>query len=109
MARDRGLEELLREELAGTSGLSEKALFGGWAWLLHGNLLCGARDDGVLLRLGKGNDHQALETEGVTPMLSRGRVMPGWVRVAPKALGDAAFTKRLVAEAVRFVRSLPRK
>ena len=34
MARDAGLEELLREELGQRPGLSEKAMFGGWAFLL---------------------------------------------------------------------------
>ncbi|MGH6823717.1 MAG: cold-shock protein, partial [Methylocella sp.] len=49
MARDEGLEELLREDLEAESGLTEKAMFGGRAWLLNGNLLCGARDDGMLV------------------------------------------------------------
>ena len=30
-------------------------MFGGWAWLLRGNLVCGAREDGLLARLGKGS------------------------------------------------------
>jgi hypothetical protein len=42
MARDPGLEHLLSEYLASTAGLSEKAMFGGRAWLMDGNLLCGA-------------------------------------------------------------------
>lgn len=53
MARDEGLEELLRDDLRAEPGLTETAMFGGWAWLLNGNLLCGARDDGILARLGK--------------------------------------------------------
>jgi hypothetical protein len=53
-----GLEELLRECLQAEPGLTE--MFGGRAWLLNGNLLCGARDDGMLARLGKGNEDWAL-------------------------------------------------
>jgi hypothetical protein len=30
-----------------------KAMFGGWALLLNGNLLCGARAGGMLVRLGR--------------------------------------------------------
>ena len=41
MARDKGLEELLNENLAGMPGLTQKAMFGGMAWLVNGNLLCG--------------------------------------------------------------------
>ena len=56
MARDPGLEELINAELADIPGVTQKAMFGGLAWLVHGNLLCGARKDSLLVRLGKGND-----------------------------------------------------
>jgi hypothetical protein len=109
MARDAGLEELLREDLADERGLAEKPMFGGIAWLLHGNLLCGARDDGMLARLGKGNDAWALALPDIIPMISRGRPMPGWVRAGPAAFGDDALRRKLLAAALGFVRSLPRK
>ena len=57
MARDRGLEELLNDRLESVSGLTQKAMFGGWAWLVNGNLLCGARVGSMLVRLGK--EHEA--------------------------------------------------
>ncbi len=75
LARDAGLEELLREDLGTPSGLTEKAMFGGWAWLLNGHLLCAARDDGMLARLGKDRDGWALDLPDVVPMISRGRRM----------------------------------
>ena len=64
MARNKVLEQLLGDDLAQVRGITEKAMFGGWAWLLNGNLLCGARNDGMLVRLGKGNDAWALATPG---------------------------------------------
>lgn len=109
LARDEGLEELLREDLGMEPGLSEKAMFGGRAWLLNGNLLCGARDDGMLVRLGKDRDRWALEMPGVAPMISRGRPMQGWVRAGPAAFGDDALRRKLVEAALAFVRSLPAK
>ena len=107
LARDEGLEELLREDLKAESGLSEKAMFGGWAWLLNGNLLCGARDDGMLARLGKNKDGWALDTPDIVPMISRGRRMQGWVRAGPAAFGDDAMRRKLLGAALAFVRSLP--
>ena len=109
MARDSGLEELLREHLDPKLGLTERPMFGGWAWLLHGNLLFGARDDGVLVRLGKGNDRWALEIDGIVPMVSRERVMSGWVRVAPETFADDTLAVRLFDAALAFVRTLPPK
>lgn len=53
MARDKGLEETLNDDLTGTPGLSQKAMFDGWPWLLYGNLLCGARNHGMLVGLAR--------------------------------------------------------
>ena len=109
MARDEGLEELIRNELPRQLALTEKAMFGGWAWLVNGNLLIGARSDGMLARLGKGNDAWALALPRVGPMISRGRAMAGWVRAAPAAYGDDALRARLIAAALAFVQGLPPK
>lgn len=109
MARDKGLEELLNEMLDGVPGMTQKAMFGGWAWLVNGNLLCGARQGGMLVRLGKRNDTWALEIPGVVPMIMRGRRMHGWIRAAPDVYGDDALRLKLVNAALQFNQSLPRK
>ena len=84
-------------------------MFGGRAWLLGGNLLCAARDDGMLTRLGADNDGWALKTPGIGPMISRGRPMRGWVRAAPEAYGDDALRRKLIDAALSFVKALPAK
>ncbi|EQD52994.1 hypothetical protein B1A_12535 [mine drainage metagenome] len=107
MARDRFLEELVNDELRSEPGVTDKAMFGGWAWLLNGKLLCGARDDGMLVRLGKGKDTWALQIPGIVPMFSGARRMHGWVRADPEAYGDDTLRRKLVTCALDFVRSLP--
>jgi len=109
LARDRGLEALLNDSLATVHGLTQKAMFGGLAWLVNGNLLCGARSDGLLVRLGKENEAWALEIPGVVPMVSGGRPMRGWVRAAPAVYVNDALRQRLVEAALEFNRSLPKK
>ena len=109
MARDQGLEELLNNNLTSVSGLTQKAMFGGWAWLVNGNLLCGARTDGMLVRLGKGNDAWALEIPGISPMMMQERRMHGWVRAASEAYSNDALREKLVNAALEFNRSLPKK
>ncbi len=109
VARDKGLEELLADELRAEPGITEKAMFGGWAWLVNGNLLCGARDDGMLVRLGKDRDAWALKIPGIVPMLSRGRRMEGWVWAASEAYGSDALRRKLIDAALEFARSLPAK
>jgi TfoX N-terminal domain len=109
MARDKGLEELINDELRSTPGVTDKAMFGGWAWLFGGNLFCGARDDGMLIRLGKGQDEWALQIDGVVPMLSRGKRMHGWVRADSRVYADDATRRKLIASALGFAESLPKK
>jgi hypothetical protein len=109
MARDKGLEEILSDELAGVRGAAQKAMFGGVAWLVNGNLLCGARTDGMLVRLGKGNDAWALKVPGIAPMVMKGRQLSGWVRASPEACGKDALRKKLLQAALEFNRSLPKK
>ena len=109
MARDEGLEELIRAELEGVDGLVETSMFGGRAWLLNGNLLCGARHDGMLVRLGKDQDGWAVEHPDIRPMVMQGRRMPGWVRAGAEAFGDDAPRRRLIEAALAFVRALPAK
>ena len=109
MARDEGLEELLREDLEGERGLMEKSMFGGRTWLLFGNLLCAASDAGMLVRLGKGNDGWALEMQDLEPMIMHGRRMEGWLRAGPNAYGDDTIRRKLLDAALGFVRTLPAK
>jgi hypothetical protein len=109
MARDKGLEELLQYDLKGVRGLTQKAMFGGMAWLLHGNLLCGARQDSLLVRLGKDRDAWALKQPGIELMVMQGRPMNGWVRASAEAYGNDSLRAKLLNAAMEFNRTLPRK
>ena len=49
-------EELSRrvsEMLSGLSGLTEKKMFGGVGFLLHGNMACGVNKDNLIVRVGR--------------------------------------------------------
>lgn len=109
MARDEGLEELLEYDLKGVRGLTQKGMFGGMAWLVNGNLLCGARTDSLLVRLGKGKGAWALKQPGIEPMVMQGRQLSGWVRANARAYGNDGLRTRLIAAAIEFNRTLPAK
>lgn len=115
MPRDPGLEELVNDTLAALlpgisqKALTQKAMFGGWAWLLHGNLLCGARRGSLLLRLGKDNEAWATEIPGVATAIMGGRRMSGWLRATPEVYANDALRHRLLAAVVSFARTLPKK
>jgi hypothetical protein len=107
--RNQVLEQLLNDDLTSVRGVTEKAMFGGWAWLLHGNLLCGSRHDGMLVRLGKCHDAWALATPGIAPMIMQGRQMHGWVKASPEVFEDETLRRKLLSAALEFNRSLPKK
>lgn len=109
MPRDPGLEELVQTALGGTPGVTGKAMFGGWGFLLRGNLLCGARRGSLMLRIGKDNEAWALDLPGVVPVVMHGRRMGGYVRASPEADADDAVRQRLLDAAVAFTGSLPSK
>ena len=109
MARDSGLEEVVREYLAALPHLSGKAMFGSWCWLHDGGLLCCASQDGVMVRLGRGSEAWALQVDGITPFSNGQRPMPGWVLVAPETFADDALARKLIGGAVTFVQGLTPK
>lgn len=61
MPHDPDLEVVLSDDLRGIQGIKSRPMFDGLAWLLHGNLMLGARVGSLLVRLGKGHDAWALE------------------------------------------------
>jgi hypothetical protein len=107
MARDKGMEAMLADDLKAVVGLTQKSMFGGMAWMLHDRLLCCAGSTGLLYRVGLEAAQQALSTPGVTPMLSGKRLMKGWVRVQHEACAEDALRERLLQDALTFVCSLP--
>ena len=109
MARDKALEALVNEELASLTGITEKAMFGGLAWLWRGNLLVGASNRGLLLRIGESNEEWALKIPGVIPMMNGQRRMRGYVRAGAEVYVSDTLRGELISAAIQFVRGLPKK
>jgi TfoX/Sxy family transcriptional regulator of competence genes len=82
-------------------------MFGGVGFMLNGNLLVGASKRGLLLRVGKVRQSQALAEPGTRPMKMRGRVMEGYVYVDPPVPPGAV--REWVKMARAFVGTLPPK
>jgi TfoX/Sxy family transcriptional regulator of competence genes len=107
MAYDEALADRLRELTTAVPGLSEKKMFGGLAFLVHGNMAIAASGQGGLLVRVDPDESAALTKEpGVEVMVMRGREMPGWLRV--DATADDDLTP-WVDRGVGFASSLPPK
>jgi hypothetical protein len=106
---DESLAEALRGALAEEAGVSERKMFGGLCFLLHGNMLCGTYRDAGMYRVGKANEAAALALPHVRRMEMTGRPMPGIVEVDREAVTGQALRGRLLDLALGFVRALPPK
>jgi TfoX/Sxy family transcriptional regulator of competence genes len=110
MAYDEELAERIRHEVAGEDGLTEQKMFGGLAFLVHGNMAVAASGQGGLLLRADPADSEALTADPhVERMVMRGRAMDGWLRVEPAAVESAEDLQRWVDVGLAFARSLPPK
>jgi len=86
MAYDAGLAERVREALQDMPGISERRMFGGLAFLLHGHMFVGISGESLMARIGPERYVEALAKEHVRVMDFTGRPMKGYVFVDPKGL-----------------------
>lgn len=109
MPYDPANADMIRADLGLRDGLSEKRMFGGVCFLLHGHMVCGTSRDHALYRVGKDNEAAALARDGVEPMIHGGRRMGGFVRVEGDVFHDPATRAALTAMALQFTGALPPK
>lgn len=110
MAYDEHLADRIREAVEGEPGLSEQRMFGGLAFLVHGNMAVAASGQGgLLLRADPADSDRHTASEHVEPMVMRGRAMAGWLRVSDEAVESDADLRRWVDVGLAYARSLPAK
>ncbi|WP_426563416.1 TfoX/Sxy family protein [Angustibacter sp. McL0619] len=110
MAYDRVLAQRIRDATAGEPGLSEKAMFGGLAFLVRGNMAVAASGQGgVLLRIDPADAESLTSQPHVERFEMRGRAMNGWLAVHPEALQTDAELQAFVDVGLSYARSLPAK
>jgi hypothetical protein len=76
--------------LARRKGIVEKNMFGGIAFMLHGNMLVGVWKDSMIVRLGPEQGEKALAEPIVTEFDVTGRPMTGWVVFEPDGIENDA-------------------
>jgi TfoX/Sxy family transcriptional regulator of competence genes len=110
MAFDEDLANRIRELIAADPDVTEKRMFGGLAFLIGGHMSVSAsHQGGLLLRCDPAETDALLGKPHVAAFEMRGRVMEGWLRVAPEGLRTKAQLERWVTRGVAYARSLPPK
>lgn len=110
MAYDLELANRIREALQDESGLSEKRMFGGLAFLLDGHMAVAASGKGgLMLRIDPARTESLVREPHVRRFEMRGRQMDGWLRVDAEAIETDGDLRRWVSHGVDYVRTLPAK
>ena len=110
MAYHEDLAHRVREQLAGESGVSEKAMFGGLAFLLDGNIAVELSSGGELMvRVGPDGTDAALARAHTRLFDMTGRPMRGWILVAPEGIKTKRQLASWVSRGVQYARTLPAK
>ncbi len=109
MPYDEALAERVRAVLKHRRGITEKKMFGGLTFLLHGNMFCGVADRELMVRVGPDAYEQALARRHTREMDFTGRPLKGMVFVNDKGVRSAAQLRSWLERGVHFTRLLPAK
>ncbi len=110
MVYDDHLANRLRDLLADEDAVTEKKMFGGLAFLLHGNMSVSASHTGGLLaRIDPADTEASLARPHVSLMKMGGRRMEGWIIVAPEGLKTKRELAAWVRRSLTFVKTLAPK
>lgn len=91
-------------------GLSEKAMFGGLAFLIDGNMAVAASGQGgILVRVDPVQSDRLVATGPAEPMEMGGRSMSGWLRVPPEHVTTKRDLNEWVGIALDYVHTLEPK
>lgn len=104
------LLDRLRAKLDDDPNIAEKKMFGGIAFMLNGNMLCGISSKGhFMARVGKELEAEALKRPGASEMRMTGRKMGGVLFVDEDAIQEDGQLEEWIALCTRFVGALPAK
>jgi TfoX/Sxy family transcriptional regulator of competence genes len=103
------LADRIRAMIGHKPGVTEKKMFGGYGFMLNGNMVCGAMAKGfLLLRVGPDLHAEAVKRPGAQSMHHGGRDMIGFVEVTDDIENDDGL-KDWIDFAWGFVKTLPAK
>ncbi|GLR86872.1 TfoX/Sxy family protein [Bradyrhizobium iriomotense] len=110
MAYDETTAARVRKLLASQRYLAEKKMMGGLCFMVNNTMCCTVSGrGGMLIRVGPEAHARMLQEPHAGPMEMRGRIMTGFVRVAPEGYQTDADLKKWVRRGLDFVAAMPAK
>lgn len=110
MAYDADLADRIREIVGTEPGLTERRMFGGLAFLVHGNIAVAANSAGELMVRADRDKADDLVAAGEAELVvMRDRPMRGWLDVGADRTRTDEQLARWVGIGVGYARALPSK
>jgi len=106
MSYSEKLAERVRQALGAEPGLSERKMFGGVGFMVHGNMCCGVLRDDLIVRVGADSYDRTLTLAHARPM---DRPMRGFVQVTAEGTRTSRQLTSWVGKGLEFARALPPK
>jgi hypothetical protein len=109
MPHDAALADRIRDAVKGMKDVTEKAMFGGVAWMRRGNMFVGTMKDELFVRVGKALHHEAIKRPHARTADFMHRPMEGFILVGPPAIASVTDVRDWANFALTFVDTLPAK
>jgi len=109
MAYDEGLADDIRARIGNHPGLTEKEMFGGIAFMVHGNMAVGVSGSELMIRVGKEAHDEAVSRPGARIFDMSARPMRGWVLVSDEGTATDSELEAWIKRGVEFAETLPAK
>ncbi len=109
MAYDETVADDIRAQIGDHAGLTEKEMFGGIAFMIHGNMAVGVSGNELMVRVGKDAHDESEALPGARTFDKSSRPMRGWISVAPEGFSAEDDFAGWIDRGVAFAASLPKK
>src|SRR5512134_3933338 len=109
MAYDVNLARRIIDLLQRFPSVDEKKMFGGVAYLIHGNMAVGVHGNDLMVRVGPHNHAEAMKRPHTRVFDMTGKPMSGWVVVSAAGLTDPQVLADWIAQGVAYAQTLPPK
>lgn len=106
---DPGLAERLSDMMGGMLEMDASYMFGGFGYLMNGNMCVFIWQDQLVIRIGVEAAAAIADEPFVKEMDLTGRVMKGWAMVLPDGISEDIALQRYVDLAIFFCAGLPPK
>ncbi len=103
------LADRVRKVLSEREDVSQRRMFGGVCFMIHGNMCVGTWKGSLIVRLDKKDHDKTLAEPHTKPADITGRVMKGWALLEPAGIDSDNDLETWVNRAASYAESLPPK